>query len=100
MVRLSANGSANFFFQPLQFHIESADVFKQGRFARRVLPLLEELSGVKERRSSVKQLALPLANLGRMQIVLTSELIDGLGTPRCFQRHLKFEVGAVSFSFG
>ena len=77
-----------------------ADLFKYGGFARQLIPLLVDVRGAKDRRPTIKQLPLPLADLRGMEVVLTGQVIDGFGALCCFQRHLKHEVRAVAFAFG
>jgi hypothetical protein len=95
MARLASIGSVNFFFQPFQVHLEPSDLLVQ--FGLHGLLLLQLMSRgcAEHRRTLIEQLPFPLANLARMQAVLTGKLIHCLVVLDSFYRDFKFELGSM-----
>src|SRR5574341_1112745 len=95
MVRFPSTEAGSFFFHPLQFHLQSPDLFVQVFFARRLLALPTLRSSIEYRGSLFQQLSLPLAYLVGMHSVFASQLVDRSISCGCCESHLKLERGAV-----
>ena len=87
------------FFQPVDLHLQLADLMVQpvlfGFTLRRraILPTAEDF------RLGCLRPLLPDVNLARMDIVFRGDLVDCLLPLQRFQRHLRFELFALLLTF-
>lgn len=87
------------FFQPLQFHLESPDLFKSLCFTLRDgLSLLGRILA-KDRRSLGQPLLFPAADLMGMQIIIAGDFIDCLHSLSRFQGNFELELIAMMSTF-
>ena len=93
-MRLASIELGSFFFEPLQFHLESTDLFVQLRLACHMLLQVALRMAVKDIRSRIKQLLLPGADLVGVDTVLAGDLVDGLESSDRFQRDRELELTA------
>ena len=71
--------TAEIFFQPLQFHLELADLLEQFRFLDLALLLvLAFLASRQQLTGTIQQLLLPLTHLNRVDDVIGDDLLDRL----------------------
>src|SRR5258708_4038017 len=93
--RRASAEAGNFFFQPVQFHVEPADLLEQLGFAgllcRGVLYLIARL---KQARRAQEQLLLPLMDLRRMDVEERGQLLNRLLLFNSRQSDLGLELGA------
>src|SRR5262249_3046738 len=88
---------SDFFFQPLQFHFEPADLLEQlgllglGVVGGGLGAIAEDLLGAGE------QLLLPAVDQGRVDLVLAGQLVDGAVSLEGGQSHLSLECRRVVF---
>src|SRR5215207_9016295 len=96
--RLRSTEAGNPFFQPLDLHVEPADLLVQ--LGLHGLPLLAlALAAVAEQAlDPVEELLLPLADLDGMDLVRLGELGDGLGLLGGLQGDLGLEGGRVALA--
>src|SRR5690606_5131711 len=99
MPRLVSTEGGSFFFQPLQFHLESPDLLIEFRFLRcLLLPLLSPVP-LKDLLPFFQELFLPASYQRRVNLILAGDLADTFLLSRRFQRHLELEGLAVLTSF-
>ena len=91
-VRCTSTELGSFFFQPLQLHLQPADLLVQFGFPHRLLALAVGRAVAEHRRPLSQQLFLPSADLVGMDVVLPGDLIDRLGSFDRFQGHREFEL--------
>ena len=73
--------AAEIFFQPLQFHLELADLLEQFSFLDLALLFLLALFATrKQLKSTIQQLLLLLTHLNRVDGVIGGDLLDRLAT--------------------
>src|SRR5208283_3381832 len=90
--------SGNFFFQPLQFHLEPSDLLVQIGFY--TLAVLLVLGVVAENlRSFFEQLLFPLADLVRVDTVFACKFAEGFYPLYGFQSDLELELSGETPSF-
>lgn len=95
-VRLASIEEGSFFFQPLQFHLQAANVFVEFGFMGVLLgtwaPLGEEF------RCSVEQLAFPVCNLAGVDRESGRERGGGFEAFEGFEGDFGFELGRALFT--
>src|SRR5215218_3625130 len=94
--RLASAESGNFFFHPLQFHLEAPNVLVEFHLLFPLLPVLAGPMTIEECVPCSQPLALPRTDLSGMHAVLTGQFVDRLEPLRGFQSQLKLELGTVS----
>lgn len=92
--------AGNFFFEPLKFHLEAANLLVEFGFTSRLLLLLTRASSREEIGAVLEQRPFPVANLVRMHAKLAGELIHGLLAFDRFERDPKLEVGTMAAALG
>lgn len=88
------NRTGQLFFQPLQFHLQPADLFVQFGFAHGLFVLCVRMTVVEHRRPIGQQLLLPGADLVGVNIVVAGDLVDGLESFDRFQGDGELELVA------
>ena len=98
-MRLSSKLQTRFFFQPVQFHFEPADLIVEFVLQRFLVLLPSFLLAAEAFLYLLDGLLLPLGNLGWMHLVTAGNLIGGKLATQSFESHFGFEFGCVSSSF-
>ena len=95
-LRLVSVEEGSFFFQPLEFHLQAANLFVEFGF---VVVLLGALASVGEQiRRSVEQLAFPVSNLAGMDGESGRERGSGFEAFERFEGDFGFELGGALFT--
>ena len=82
------------FVHPFRLHPDSTDHLEECGFLRYLLVLFPNPLLRKQAATTLRQLFLPLRDLGRMDLVLPGELAERLLLFQCIERSLNLEVGA------
>src|SRR3954451_14449555 len=77
--RLRSLEAGNFFFQPLEFHLEPADLLVELGLDRLALVVVAAAAVAEERIDAVEELLLPLTDLDRAALIRRRELREGPG---------------------
>src|SRR4030042_3938770 len=96
IARLASIVAGSFFFEPLKLHLESPDLLIEFSLLCFLLPLLLSARPGEQAGATLQQLLLPLADLVRMYLILTGQLVDRLGALGRFPRDPEVETGAES----
>jgi hypothetical protein len=90
MPRLAVVESGNFFFEPLQFHLEATDLLIQFGLEGFVFARLLTARLTKDIVACFEQCLLPLTHEVRVQARLARDFVDGLLALGRFQRDPEF----------
>ena len=99
IIRLALTESGNFFFHPLQFHLEAPNLLVELHLLFLRLPVVAGPIAVEERVPRIQQLTLPLADLRGMHAVRTGQFVDRLEPLSGFHGQLELKLGTVSGAF-
>lgn len=88
--------AAEIFFEPLQFHLELADLLEQFSFlGLALLLLLARLASRKQLTGTIQKLLLPLTHLNRVDGVIGGDLLDRLAATDRLHGDSGLEFGTV-----
>src|SRR5712692_11922769 len=96
--RLSSMDPFHFFFEPLQFHSQLADLLIQTGCQRFLCFLLPTLPTGKHLWKLIQELLLPLGDLRGMHAILCCQLIGCLLSLDCLQGYLGLGLRTMSLS--
>src|SRR5581483_871309 len=88
--------AGNFFFQPLDLHLEPADLLVELGLDRLAVVVVAAASVLEEGLDPVQELLLPLADLDRVDLEGRGQLGQGLGLLDSLQGDLRLETGGMS----
>src|SRR5262249_22638706 len=88
--------AGDFFFQPLELHLEPADLLVELGLDRLALVAIAAAAVAEERLDAVEELLLPLADLDRVDLIRRGELRQGLGLLGGLESDLGLEARRVS----
>ncbi|HNL84551.1 MAG TPA: hypothetical protein PKO18_04865, partial [Chitinophagales bacterium] len=97
--RLASTVVGRFFFQPLNLHFESPNLFIQFNFDFTLLAASFVCSFAKYVVARLEQLPFPFTYLRRVQFIFTAQLTQGFLFFCCFKGHFEFEFRTVLFPF-
>src|SRR5271155_3464066 len=95
--RLRSTAAGKPFFQPLNFHVEPADLLEELGLAGLFLLMFATTAVAKQGLDVVQELLLPLADLDRMDLERLGEFRSGLGLLGGLQGDFRLEGGGMAF---
>src|ERR1017187_1420837 len=95
--RRASDGLRNFFFQPIELHVEPADLLEQLSLARLLRRrLLSMIARLEQTGGAQHELLLPELHLGRMNVEQRAELLRGFLALKRRQRDLGLELSVAN----